>query len=110
MLYHELQEKLRTYNWDDGFAVPQEILDDPNCDLALALEIFYLADGFACLSGRTETSGLTQWKEWIVSLYDGIRNGRYPQTDVPFEIPLTRTAKYQFRKKQIPEVFLRDLP
>ena len=109
MLYRELQEKLRSYNWDDGFEMPQKLLDDPNCDLALALEIFYLGDGYACLCGRTENTGLSEWKEFILSLYDSIRKGRYPKTETKFQVPLSRAAKYKFRKDQVPDVFLNDL-
>ena len=109
MLYRELQEKLRGYDWDDGFDTPREILDDPNCDLALALEIFYLGDGYACLTGRVNESGLTEWKEFILSLYERIVHGNYSNTGVHFQIPLNRVARYKFRKQNIPSVFLDDL-
>ncbi len=46
MAYNDLKELLNQYNWDDGFEIPKEILKNRNCDLALALEIFYLADGY----------------------------------------------------------------
>ena len=49
-----LRALIRDYNWDDGFFLPQAILNDPACDLALALEIFYLADGYALLNGNAE--------------------------------------------------------
>ena len=49
MAYADLKNKLDEYNWDDGFEVPRTILADPDCDLALALEIFYLAGGYEYL-------------------------------------------------------------
>ena len=39
MAYVDLKNKLDEYNWDDGFEIPRTILADPDCDLALALEI-----------------------------------------------------------------------
>ena len=47
MVYNDLENMLNEYNWDNGFGIPKEILGDPWCDLALALEIFYLSDGYA---------------------------------------------------------------
>lgn len=49
MVHNDLRSKLNEYNWDDGFEIPKEILAAPGCDLALALEIFYLSDGYAFL-------------------------------------------------------------
>ena len=34
------------YNWDDGFEVPQYIIQNINCDLGTALMIFELAEGY----------------------------------------------------------------
>lgn len=112
MLYRELQAALGGYNWDDGFALPQKLLDDPACDLALALEIFYLADGYACLCGLGEESGpqLPLWKEFVSRLYDEIQGGKYPQTESPFSVPLNRVQRYKLKKSGVPEVFLTDLP
>lgn len=45
MTYLDLEKILNEYNWDDGFAIPKKILDNPHCDLALALKIFYLLMG-----------------------------------------------------------------
>lgn len=105
----DLEEKLNEYNWDDGFKFPQKLLNQPDCDLALALEIFYLADGFAYLDGYAEETSLEEWKRFICSLYDDIINGRYIKSDRQYEIPLSKVERYKLRKKQIPEVFLADL-
>lgn len=110
MGYDEMQTALREYNWDDGFLFPQKLLDDPACDLALALEIFYLADGCAYLSGAWKESRLTQWKEFIDRLYWEILEGRYPETMNDFSVPLNRVAKHKYKRNGVPEVFLTDLP
>ena len=72
MSYDDLEKLLDEYNWDDGFEIPKEILSNPYCDLALALKIFYLADGFAYLDGFAEKGRLDEWEQFIYSLYNNI--------------------------------------
>lgn len=109
MEYIKLKQKVRNYNWDDGFSIPQEILDSPQCDLELALEIFYLADGYAYLDNPMVGSDLKEWSTFISDLYNNILDGKYVSTQSGFEIPLNNVQKYNLRKKQVPEVFLSDL-
>ena len=109
MPYNDLEKILNEYNWDDGFTIPKKILSNPHCDLALALKIFYLADGFAYLDGFAETTELNEWKQFIYSLYNDILSNKYRKDRKSYEIPLTKVQKYKFRKKQIPEIFLTDL-
>ena len=33
------------YNWDNGYDIPQTVLDNEKCDLSIALLIFYRAGG-----------------------------------------------------------------
>lgn len=109
MIYDDIKNKLNEYNWDDGFEVPKEILNDANCDLAMALEIFYLADGVCYLENPSYNPNLEKWSLFIATLYNDILNGKYPKTDTLFEVPLSKVAKYKLRKAQVPEVFLTDL-
>lgn len=109
MLYSDLKRILREYNWDDGFEVPKEILSDPNCDLALALELFYLADGYSYLEKSDHTTDLQKWNSFIATLYRDILEHKFRKTDTPFTNPLNKVQKYIFRKKQVPEIFLTDL-
>ena len=62
MVHNDLRSKLNEYNWDDGFEIPKEILAAPGCDLALALEIFYLSDGYAFLDNLTKTTDVKEWE------------------------------------------------
>lgn len=109
MAYDDLKNKLNEYNWDNGFAIPKEILADADCDLALALEIFYLAGGYKYLENLTKTTVFQKWNRFITVLYDDILNNRYPKTDTLFEIPLSKVQKYKLRKMGISEIFLTDL-
>lgn len=105
----DLKNRLNEYNWDDGFAFPKELLNHPDCDLALALEIFYLADGSAYLDGLAKDTSLKEWKRFICSLYNDIVSGKYIKSDRRYEIPLSKVERYKLRKKQVPEIFLTDL-
>lgn len=109
MSYNDLENLLEEYNWDDGFAVPQKILNSPDCDLVLALKIFYLADGYAYFNESAEHMALDEWKLFISTLYQDIVDGKYVTYGRRYEIPLTRVQRYKLRKKQIPEIFLSDL-
>ena len=88
MVYNDLRSKLNEYNWDDGFEIPKQILAAPSCDLALALEIFYLSDGYAFLDDSTKITDLKEWGKFITVLYDDILNNKFPKTSTAFEIPL----------------------
>lgn len=109
MAYDDLKNRLNEYNWDDGFKVPREILADADCDLALALEVFYLADGYRYLERSRKTTKLQKWNRFITVLYDDIVNHKFPKTDTSFEIPLGKVQKYKLRKIGIAEIFLTDL-
>lgn len=69
MAYADLKNKLDEYNWDDRFEVPRTILADPDCDLALALEIFYLAGGYEYLEKSARRTKLQKWNPFITVLY-----------------------------------------
>ena len=61
-------------NWDNGFEIPKEIqvllYIDPRCDLlALALEIFYLSDGYAYLEDLEKTTDLKEWNSFIMGMH-----------------------------------------
>ena len=98
MAYTDLKNKLDECNWDDGFEVPRIILADPDCDLALALEIFYLAGGYEYLEKSARRTKLQKWNPFITVLYEDILDNRFPKTDASFEIPLSKVQKYKLRK------------
>jgi hypothetical protein len=109
MVYNDLENMLNEYNWDNGFEIPKGILADPRCDLALALEIFYLSDGYAYLEDLEKTTDLKEWNSFITALYDDISNNKFPKTGKSFKIPLSKVQKYKLQKKGISKIFLIDL-
>ena len=86
MQYEEMQQKLHQYNWDDGFDLPWKIISDKNCDLAMALELFYLADGFGYFQTFIHNVGGTkEWFCFMATLYEKIVNGTYPKQIIPIK-------------------------
>lgn len=106
MNYEEMREQLDNYNWDDGFSLPQKIISDEKCDLAMALEVFYLGDGFSYFYNIEETG---EWFCFIDNLYEDIKNGKYVKSEHHYKIPLSKVQRYQIAKKNIPKVFLEDV-
>lgn len=106
---NKLRQVLNEYNWDDGFELPKELLENPDCDLALALEIFYLADGYSYLTDKSRSTSLKEWKLFVEKLYADILEGKYTQTASIFANPLTKVQRYKLKKQQIPDIFIRDL-
>ncbi|KAF1710663.1 hypothetical protein CSC70_08420 [Pseudoxanthomonas kalamensis DSM 18571] len=106
----ELRQLALDHNWDDGFAIPRLIADHPNCDLAVALELFWLADADTVYLGEArESPRNAQWRQFSKELADRIIGGHYSTGMVPFEPPLTAVQIYNLRKKGLPEIFLTSL-
>ena len=70
------------YNWDNGFDIPQAVLDNEKCDLSIALLIFYRADGLSYLEDKSDNANLPQWSSFIKRLYDSILTGKYQRKKI----------------------------
>lgn len=101
-----LRKMAMEYNWDDGFAFPQAIADHPNCDLSVALELFWLADAISVLLGEAfEREYNTEWCLFCKELTQRLLDGDYVRGSVAFEVPLSKTQIYKYRKRGVPELF-----
>lgn len=89
---------LYNYNWDDGFEIPQMILDNEKCDLSTALLAFYGADGAAYLQNKLGNENLPKWKVFIKKLYDCILKGKYVKGQIAFKVPLSKVQIFNLRK------------
>lgn len=87
------------YNWDDGFEIPQTILDNDKCDLGMALLIFYRADGLRYLEDKSNNTNLSQWSSFIKNLYDSILGGKYQKGEIGFQVPLSKVQLFKLKKK-----------
>ena len=77
--------------------------------MALALEIFYLADGYGYLEKPVKEDTFEEWNSFIATLYNDILNHKFPKSGISFEIPLSKVQKYKLKKRGISEIFLTDL-
>ena len=105
------------------YSILKKVLKDALCDLALALKIFYLLDGYSFLSSclHNSSSGNTsgkmcgknaaeKWTAFMEKLYTDILKGRYAKGPGAFKNPLTKVQKYKLRKLDTPDIFLEDIP
>jgi hypothetical protein len=102
-----LRHLVLEYNWDDGLTFPQRISDHPACDLAVALEIFWLADAVTVLLGEEKINAYNaDWRNFCTVLTERILSGHYARGLGSFEMPLTRTQIYNYRKRGVPDLLL----
>lgn len=103
----DMHNMLDEYNWDDGFKLPGEIIDDKECDLATALKVFYLAGGYDYLIGSTYVE--SEWFEFISDLFLRIKEQSFKKGKLTYTIPLTKTQVYKLRKIGAPCIFLENI-
>ncbi len=86
------------YNWDNGFDIPQAVLDNEKCDLSIALLIFYRADGLSYLADKSDNANLPQWSSFIKKLYKSILEGKYHRGEIEFKVPLSKVQLFKLKK------------
>ncbi|MBD5512703.1 MAG: DUF4274 domain-containing protein [Lachnospiraceae bacterium] len=86
------------YNWDNGFEIPQSILDHNKCNLSIALLIFYRADGASYLLNKSYSERLPQWSSFIKKLYETIIDEKYQKVEIEFKAPLSKVELYKLKK------------
>ncbi len=109
MTYSRMKKLLAEYNWDDGLEIPRQIVSDSSCDLAMALEVFWLGDGLSYILNDISDDFDKEWCGFIEKLYNDIINGKYPRTENHFTISLTRTERYILKKEGVPDIFYTEL-
>lgn len=92
------------YNWDNGFAIPTEIISNKACTMSVALLLFHLAEGVTFLTEKDTINTLDEdLKKFIDLLYDNVINKRYPCGKVAFDPGLTKVQEYKILKNISPE-------
>ncbi len=86
------------YNWDNGFVIPQIILDNKKCDLSIALLIFYRVDGLRYLTNKSDNEKLSHWFSFVKKLYYSILTGKYQKGKIGFKVPLSRVQIFKLKK------------
>jgi hypothetical protein len=99
----ELQHYLWHYNWNDGFEVPLLIADHPECDLGVAMTLFWLSDGQRFYTDEGGTKG---WRDFCEILAGRILNAHYQVRETSFNPPVSRVQLVKLKKDGIPSAFL----
>lgn len=86
------------YNWDNGFEIPQLILNNDKCDLSIALLVFYRADGISYLFNKSYNERLPNWSSFIKTVYDSILDGKYQRGEIEFKVPLSKVQLFKLQK------------
>lgn len=94
------------YNWDDGFDIPQIILENEKCDLSIALLIFYRADGLRYLTEKSQNTNSSKWLSFVKKLYNSILAGKYQKGEIEFKVPLTKVQLYKIKKTLTEEEYI----
>ena len=101
MTEDELFVLLDNYNWDNGFEVPEAIINHPNCTLPVALLAFHRADGIQYLfEGETIFANRLSdsWENFIKEVYDKILKKQYPNGSISFQPEITKIQKFKLNK------------
>ncbi|MBN2959287.1 MAG: DUF4274 domain-containing protein [Streptococcus gordonii] len=101
MTEDELFVLLDNYNWDNGFEVPEAIINHPNCTFPVALLAFYRADGIRYLfEGEDAFANCLSksWENFIKEVYDKILKEQYPNGSVSFHPEITKIQKFKLNK------------
>lgn len=87
------------YNWDDGFEIPEKIINQKYCDLSTALMIFYRSDGLRYLQEKdSKMEGFENWIKFVENLYLKIIHNTYQRSNIKFEPPLNKVQMYRLNK------------
>lgn len=99
------------YNWNNGFEIPQIVLNNDKCDLSIALLIFYRAEGLSYLMDKSENVNLLEWSLFIKKLYNSILEGKYKRGGIEFKIPLSKLQLFKLKKILVDQesVFIEDI-
>lgn len=99
------------YNWNNGFEIPQMVLDSSACDLSIALLIFFSADGSSYLFDKSFNKNLPQWFSFIKRLYNSILDKKYPNTGIEFKVPLPKVQIYKLEKMlaESEKIFIKNI-
>ena len=97
----ELFVLLDNFNWDNGFEVPQAVIEHYKCTLSIALLAFYRADGIRYLLDAEVAfvnSSSKEWEEFVKDVYDRIIRRKFPDGNISFRPEITRIQKFKLKK------------
>lgn len=109
-----LRQLVENYNWDDGFAIPVEVVKHPLCDLGLALLLFweydtprmYYQDPVSIINEYDSEEEKQHKISFCEILISGIRNGTYKAGVIKYDTGFFGEGLYpgDERKQRIREI------
>ena len=106
-------EFLDYYNWDDGLEIPYYIAMHSNCDLAVALRLFYEGEGHLKFWDKNfyDSYGTkhVEWKFFVDTMEERIKKGCYEIKELSYRVPLSDESRDNLKKQGLAEVFLTDI-
>ena len=110
----ELFVLLDNFNWDNGFEVPQAVIEHSKCTLSIALLVFYRADGIRyLLEGEAAFANplSKEWEVFVKDVYTKILRGQFPSGTISFQPEITKIQKFKLKKlkPEIDERFLEGI-
>ena len=112
------------YNWDDGFKIPFEIINNPNCDMSTALLLFELSCGYEFFEIGLGYRTINQ-EEYLNVFFDSelikfvletysriVKNDfKTAQTEYIPELAKSKVQIYKLKKifTEIPEIFINGI-
>ena len=93
------------HNWDDGFEVPTLILQNPNCDLATALMLFWLADGYSFFFHPEMVASHPVQSAFLNPLFERLRSRDFRETNNHYEPGMNAVQEHKMKKMNIEPIF-----
>ncbi|MGY0011615.1 DUF4274 domain-containing protein [Bacillus anthracis] len=102
------------YNWNNGFDIPNAILENKDCDLGTGLLMFHYVDGYRLLESSEEVSNslLQEWKVFILKLQNKIMNLEFKTQNISFSPELTKIQIFKLKKRNpsISDILINESP
>ena len=105
----ELLALAEYYSWSDGLEIPTAILNHPQCDLGLALNLFRLADGFAWFTESHDWAGQQEWAAFCQFLAARVHENYYVRVEIAYEPGLSAAQRLKAKKAGVPAAFLTSI-
>ena len=100
----ELFVLLDNFNWDNGFEVPQAVIEHSKCTLSIALLAFYRADGIRyLLEAEAAFSNFLskEWEYFVKDVYDKIIRRKFLNGNISFRPEITRIQNFKLKKLKL---------
>ena len=103
---HVLADIMEEYYWDNGMELPYHVAMHPNCDLAVALKIYYDGEGYLKYLDKEfyESYKHEEWTFLIETLEQRIVEDCYKKENLYYRIPMNDEQKKRLKENGAPEI------